>query len=138
MTNGIPFGLILPVYDIIGSTPATGVAVPCCTGRVLVLIVFKKENDVYHEVKGCVYNIFKKGVCKITLIENFVNIFCHEMSDLKVIILIWMFPFSFLSDHDKRSINLKNGRGKNITFYYNRLHTNVYDLKPRSVDKYIV
>ena len=26
MTNGIPFGWILPVYDIIGSTPATGVA----------------------------------------------------------------------------------------------------------------
>ena len=110
MTNGIPFGLILPVYDIIGSIPATGVAVSFCTGRVLDLIVFKTKNDVYHEVKGCVYNIFKKGVCKITLIENFVNIFCREMSDLKVIILIWMFPFSFLSDHDKRNINLKNER----------------------------
>ena len=83
MTNGIPFGLILPVYDIIGSTPATGVAVSCCTGRVLDLIAFKTKNDVYHEVKGCVYNIFKKGVCKITLIENFVNIFCREMSDLR-------------------------------------------------------
>ena len=74
------------------------------------LIVFKTKNDVYHEVKGCVYNIFKKGVCKITLIEIFVNIFCREMSDLKVIILIWMFLFSFLSDHDKRNINLKNER----------------------------
>ena len=62
------------------------------------------------KVKECVYNIFKKGVCKITLIEIFVNIFCREMSDLKVIILIWMFLFSFLSDHDKRNINLKNER----------------------------
>ena len=74
------------------------------------LIVFKTKNGVYHEVRGCVYNIFKNGVCKITLIENFVNIFCHEMSDLKVIILILVFLFSFLSDHDKRNINLKNER----------------------------
>ena len=33
------------------------------------------------KLKECVYNIFKKGVCKITLIENFVNIFCPEMSE---------------------------------------------------------
>ena len=47
-----------------------------------------------------------------------------------------MFLFSFLSDHDKRNINLK--KRKKMTFFYNRLHTNVYDLKPRSVDKYVV
>ena len=45
--KGIPFDWIFPVYDIIGSTPATGVAVPCTTASVLFLIVLKTENDVY-------------------------------------------------------------------------------------------